>query len=334
MKKNCVRKFLIIRFSSIGDIVLTTPVVRCLKQQIPEAEIHFLTKNSYKPVLEANPYIDRLWTIREKIGEVLQDLKNENFELVIDLHKNFRSKGVKFGLKTKNAAFNKVNLQKWLIVNFKINKLPDVHIVDRYFGAVKNLGVKNDLKGLDYFIPEQDEIDISGLPEQFQNDYIGWAIGGQHETKIYPEELIIETIRNVNRNFILLGGRDDFEKGARIEKVCGTKVMNACGKYSINQSASLVKQASGILTNDTGLMHIAAAFQKKIISFWGNTIPEFGMYPYLPGNEKNSMLLEVKNLSCRPCSKIGYKQCPKKHFNCMTQIKPDAVIEKIYNHFV
>lgn len=321
MKKN-----LIIRFSSIGDIVLTTPVIRCLKNQIPDAEIHYLTKEQFLPVLEANPYIDKIFSINDKIAEVLPDLKNESFDHIVDLHKNFRSKGIIFNLRKPVASFSKVNFKKWLVVNLKINKLPPVHIVDRYFQAVEKLGVKNDGKGLDYFIPEKDEVDLKTIPQLFQNGYIGWVIGGMHYTKMFPEEKIIEACLRINKPIVLLGGKSDFEKGERIRNITGEKVFNACGKYSINQSASLVKQADKIITNDTGLMHIAAAFRKEIISLWGNTIPEFGMYPYMPGDENKSHILEVKNLSCRPCSKLGYTACPKKHFDCMKRIDVEELI--------
>jgi ADP-heptose:LPS heptosyltransferase len=321
LKKNAVRKFLVIRFSSIGDIVLTTPVVRGLKKQVPESEVHFLTKSSFKSILEANPHIDKIYTINEKINEVLPFLKNENYEHIIDLHKNFRSKGVIMHLKKPATSFNKVNFQKWLVVNFKINRLPDIHIVDRYLEAVENLGVKNDFLGLDYFIPEKDELGIAELPDGFREGFTGWVIGGKHNTKIYPEEKVIEVLQESDQKFILLGGPEDAKKGDRIVWATGAHVFNACGKFNLNQSASLIKRARKVITNDTGLMHIAAAFKKEIISLWGNTIPEFGMYPYLPEDKEKSTILEVKGLSCRPCSKLGYEKCPKNHFKCMNEIK-------------
>ena len=321
-----MKKILIIRFSSIGDIVLTTPVIRCLKSQIPDAEIHYLTKKQFLPVLEANPYIDKIFSINDKIAEVLPDLKKESYNYIVDLHKNFRSKGIIFNLRKPVASFSKVNFKKWLVVNLKINKLPPVHIVDRYFQAVEKQGVKNDGKGLDYFIPEKDEVDLKTIPQLFQNGYIGWVIGGKHNTKMYPEEKIIEVCQSIKKPVVLLGGNEDSEAGERFVKAVGESVYNSCGKFNINQSASLVKQANKIITNDTGLMHIAAAFRKEIISLWGNTIPEFGMYPYMPGDENKSHILEVKNLSCRPCSKLGYRECPKKHFDCMNKIEVDKLI--------
>ena len=152
------------------------------------------------------------------------------------------------------------------------------------------------------------------------------VIGGKHNTKIFPIEKVIEVCKQLNKPVYLLGGKQDFLRGEAIWAACGDRVYNACGQYSLNQSASLVRQAEAVLSNDTGLMHIAAAFRKKIVSVWGNTIPEFGMYPYLPGmNSRSSYMAEVKGLSCRPCSKLGYKSCPKKHFRCMTDIDTQKI---------
>ncbi len=317
-------KFLIIRFSSIGDIVLTSPVVRCIKKQIPSAQVHYITKETFKSVIDNNPYVDKVYAIDKDVSEVTGDLKKENYDFVIDLHHNLRSMQVKRALGNPSASFPKLNVEKWLKVNLKIDKLPDVHIVDRYFEAVKSLNVKNDEAGLDYFIPVSDEVNIAALPITHQNGYIGFVIGARHFTKQFPEHKIIETCKLLNSPIVLLGGKEDAEKAQRIESAIGRNIYNACGKYTLNQSASLVKQAQKIITNDTGLMHIAAAFKKDIISLWGNTIPEFGMYPYKSGT--NSHIMEIKGLGCRPCSKIGYRACPKKHFKCMEEIKVEQIV--------
>jgi ADP-heptose:LPS heptosyltransferase len=138
---DCIlKKFLFIRFSSIGDIVLTTPLVRCLKNQVPGSEIHYLTKKQFVPVLEANPYIDRIVPINYKIGEVTHDLRKENYDHIIDLHKNLRSHDTILQLRKPSSSFHKINFEKWLIVNMKINLLPSTHIVDRYFGALAKTG--------------------------------------------------------------------------------------------------------------------------------------------------------------------------------------------------
>lgn len=316
-----LKKILIIRFSSIGDIVLTTPVIRCLKMQT-DAEIHFLTKQAFKGILEHNPYITKIHTIEKEVKEVMQQLKNEQFDFVVDLHNNIRSVLVKRGLGKPSASFKKLNFQKWILVNFNINKLPAEHIVDRYINTVAALGIKNDNKGLDYFIPEKEEILLTTIPKTHQNGYIGFVIGAKHFTKQLPIEKIISICKKIDKPIILLGGKEDVARAQTIEASVGKHIYNACGKYNLNQSASLVKQASKIITHDTGLMHIAAAFKKEIISVWGNTVPAFGFTPYLPS--PTSKIVEVKNLSCRPCSKIGYDKCPKGHFNCMMKIDEHA----------
>lgn len=322
-------KILIIRFSSIGDIVLTTPVIRCIKQQVKDAEVHFLLKKSFEPVLENNPFIDKKHLYEDDLRKIISDLKKERFDVVIDLQKNFRSFKIKSALGVKQFTFDKLNLQKWLLVNFKINFLPDKHIVDRYLEAVKTFGVINDGAGLDYFITKKDEEILDDLPSSHKDGYLAWVIGAKHNTKMLPIEKMISIGSKINSPIVLLGGIEDRERGDMLTKQDETKFFNACGKYSLNQSAALVKNSKRVISNDTGLMHIAAAFKKDIVSIWGNTIPEFGMYPYYGGDKisqkskvKNdlSVVLEVKNLSCRPCTKIGFVSCPKGHFKCMNNI--------------
>lgn len=324
-----IKKILIIRFSSIGDIVLTSPVIRCLKLQLG-AEIHFITKKAYKSSLIANPYIDQLITIHSKVSEVIQLLKQEQYDYLIDLHNNLRSQQIKLQLSVKSYSFNKINLPKWLMVRFKINRLPNVHIVDRYMETVKSLSVTNDGMGLDYFIPKEDELDVATIYADrddisLKSGYIAFVIGATYATKRLPNEQIIKIIEQLNDPVILLGGPDDQANGAAIVATARKPVINACGVYNLNQSASIVRQATRVISHDTGLMHIAAAFQQKIISVWGNTIPEFGMYPYYQNNVDKNISFEQKGISCRPCSKLGHHTCPKGHFKCMQEIDIEGI---------
>ena len=321
------KKILVVRFSSIGDIVLTTPVIRCLKTQLSGVEIHYATKKQYASVLETNPYISKIHVFEDKkLPALVQNLADEKFDLIIDLHNNLRTFLLRSNLNIESHQFNKINFRKWLIVNWKINKLPSKHIVDRYLDTVKHLGVVNDGKGLDHFIPEKDTIRPDSLPSAFQNGYYAFVIGAKHFTKKLPVEKAIELCDILSKPIILIGGKEDMISGEKIAASDPLNIYNACGKYNINQSASLIDQSVSVISHDTGMMHIAAALKKDIISIWGNTIPEFGMYPYY--GDKNSLaeqkaahkILEVKELSCRPCSKIGFETCPKGHFNCMYQI--------------
>lgn len=317
-------KVLIVRFSSIGDIVLTTPVIRCVKQQLKDVEVHFLTKEKFAAVIKQNPYIDKLYTMNEELSEIVPALKAENYDYVIDLHHNARTFRLKKALGKTTYAFNKLNWEKFLIVNFKINRLPEKHIVDRYMEAVHPLGVQNDHKGLDYFIPEKDEVDISKLlPEKFHKGYDALVVGGSYYTKRIPIHQLLQICKLNDKPLVLLGGKEDKEIAEQVAMAYEDKVINLCGPLNLNQAASVIRQSQKVISSDTGLMHIAAAYKKDIISVWGNTIPEFGMDPYMAG--ERSKILEVKGLSCRPCSKLGYRKCPKGHFKCMNAIDVSEV---------
>jgi len=320
-----MKKILIIRFSSIGDIVLTSPVVRCVKQQITGVEVHFLIKKSFKSLIEFNPHIDKGIYFDKGFSELLKLLKNEKYDLVIDLHKSLRSRIITSALGVKTITFNKLNYEKWLMVKFKKNRLSDKHIIDRYFDAIYRLDVINDSKGLDFFTGD---VVTPVLPF---GSYFAIAIGAKHETKKLPAGKIVDIIGLLNENVVLLGGEEDIQLGEIIRTKIPEKVFNGCGKYSILQSALIVKNSISVIAHDTGLMHIAAAFRKRIISVWGNTIPEFGMFPYMPGNESNSIISEVKNLYCRPCSKIGFPKCPEKHFRCMYEQNEQFIADAANN---
>jgi ADP-heptose:LPS heptosyltransferase len=314
-------KILIIRFSSIGDIVLTTPVIRNLKLQLPSVEIHYCTKAAYKDILEHNPHISKIHYLEKDLFGLIKKLREEKFDYIIDLHHNLRSRGIKISLGVKSFSFNKLNLRKWIYVNFKINVMPPIHIVDRYMATLKVFNIKNDQLGLDYFISPADEISPEDLPETYRKGYYAYAIGAQHNTKKLPPDRIIELCERVDSPMVLLGDKNDAEVGKYVESYFIKKnkkfmVYNACGKFTLNQSASILKNSKAVFTHDTGLMHIASALKKQVYSIWGNTMPQFGMFPY----KTEHVILERSGLSCRPCSKIGYRECPLGHFKCMNEI--------------
>jgi heptosyltransferase-2 len=328
-------KFLIIRFSSIGDIVLTTPVIRCLKKQVPGAEVHFLVKNSFRSVVEHNPYIDKLHVLAHSWELMIELLKSEDYDYIIDLHHNLKSLRIKRALKKKSFSFYKLNIQKYFYTAFKINMLPKVHIVDRYLKTLKSFGVKNDGMGLDYFIAPHEETKKEDIPASHSAGYIACVIGAAHSTKRWPVNKWKEFCKKMNHPVILLGGKDDEANGNEIAEADPIKVYNACGKFRINESADLVRKAKIVITNDSGLMHIAAAFKRPIISLWGNTVPSFGMTPYYGDDDNRATVLnrdtvmQINKLWCRPCSKIGFNKCPLGHFKCMERIEADDVIGKV-----
>jgi ADP-heptose:LPS heptosyltransferase len=326
MRNSTLRKVLVIRFSSIGDIVLTSPVVRCVHMQTA-AEIHFLTKPAFAGLLEHNPYITRVHTLNKGSEGLLAALRKERFDLIMDLHKNMRSMRILLQLGRPFVQFDKLNTEKWLLTALGIDRLPSKHLVDRYFEAMAPLGVHNDGAGLDVFIPKEDQL----CPTQWLGrsivPYAVVVLGAAHATKQMPYELLLAILRGIEGPVFLLGGPAEATLGERlVADLHRQDVFALAGALRVLQSASIISQSAVVLTPDTGMMHMAAAFQKPIVSVWGSTTPRFGMYPYYAFETPSlETRFEVTGLGCRPCSKIGHPTCPKGHFKCMQDQPPEAI---------
>ena len=312
-------KILIVRFSSIGDIVLTSPIVRCVHRQLG-AEVHFLTKTKFKTLLQHNPYLTKCYGINNKISEVITELKAENYDYVIDLHKNLRTQDLKFRLGVKSYSFDKLNIEKWLRVNLKIDKLPQKHLVDRYFEGLRELQIENDGKGLDHFISPSEQEEANAIVGAL-NKYNVLVLGANYYTKRIPTALSEQIITKASYSVVLLGGKDVKSEAEILAEKYPVETINLVGKTSLAISAGIIRKSHEVHSGDTGLMHIAAAYKKKIHTYWGNTTPELGMYAYLPKTAPKRTDHQVLDLSCRPCSKLGYDKCPKTHFKCMLDIK-------------
>jgi ADP-heptose:LPS heptosyltransferase len=319
-----LKKILILRFSSIGDIVLTSPVIRCLRKRHPEAVIHFLCKTNFATLLEANPYLDKVYHFEKDLQSILPELKKEGYSHIVDLHKNLRSWRLRLSLGVPASSFYKANVAKWLMVNINKAQKPVEHIVQRYMAAVKGLDVFYDGEGLDYFLPESARFYPADLGLDPNNTFITFAIGAAHATKRIPIKkciAICDAVAEVCPHaIVLLGGRGEQADGEQIKKSSRAQVINCCGQLSLHRSSDAIRQSALVISPDTGMMHIAAAFRRPIVSVWGNTVPGFGMYPFYPEGVQLNSSVEVLGLSCRPCSKIGFAKCPKGHFRCMEEI--------------
>lgn len=328
-------KILVIRFSSIGDIVLASPVFRCIKNQLPDTELHFITKAAFKRVTEHNPYIDKFFYYHKNMKELLKALKQEDYDYVIDLHKNFRSFKIKRALKKENHTIRKLTPEKFLLTEFNINLMPKLHISTRSLQTVEALGVKDDGLGLDYFIPEKDRVPPDHIPTSHQAGFICVVIGASYETKKLPVHKLQELCKKINHPIILIGGKEDTDNGDKIAAVDPVKIYNACGKFNLNESAFLLKESKLVISHDTGMQYIACAFQKPVLALWGATTPELDVEPYYGSAFKNNGPFPIYEniylkLRCQPCSKYGEKNCPLGHFNCMEKLDMDALAENVH----
>lgn len=315
-----------IRFSSMGDIIYTTPVVRCLKQQFPGSEIHFLTKKEFKYIYQNNPYLTKLHLLQPSLSDTIRAIKEEQFDLIIDLHNNLRTMLIKAATRLPSSTYKKDRINKWLALKFKWNRfISSKHLVDRYLETVKFLGVKNDGKPIDYYIANEYQLE-EFLPPSHQGSYVAFIIGATHFTKRLPNEQIIEICRGITAPIVLLGGADVKENAAIIEAAIGKQVYNTCGQINLDQSVYLVSKAHKVIGFDTGLTHISEAFNKPLASIWGGTTPELlGVHPY----QISESLIAGVELPCRPCSKFGLEACPLGHFKCMKNISADQIVNFI-----
>ncbi len=321
-------KILVIRFSSMGDIIYTTPVVRCLKKQLPGAEVHFLTKPAFKYIYDNNPYLDRLLLLKPTLSETIEEIKSEHYDYIIDLHNNLRTSLIKLRTGIKSSTYKKQRIRKWLSLKFNLKLVPNIHLVERYLKTVKFLGVKNDGQPIDYYIKAEHDLQKL-LPASHWQNYVAFVIGATHFTKRMPNEKIISICRQIDQPIVLLGGEDVKANGNEIAGAIGNKIYNACGITSLDESVYLVSKATSIIGFDTGLTHIAEAFDVPIASIWGGTVPELlGVQPYMV---KNAEVIGI-DLSCRPCSKFGLEKCPLGHFKCMRDIPENKVVDFI-KHF-
>lgn len=322
-------KILVLRFSSIGDIVLTSPVLRCLKEQVPAAEVHVATKAAFSDLVRFSPHVDKVHELEDDLGALIDRLREEHYDHVVDLHRNVRTARVKRALGVPASSFNKLNIRKWLLVNLRIDRLPRVHIVQRYLEAAEGLGVKDDGRGLELFIPEDRGVDPALLPAEHRNGFHAFAIGAAHATKRLPLRRSIELARAIPGPVVLIGGREDMEMAAAIGDAVGGKVFDATGRFDLLASASLIGRAKGVFAHDSGAMHMACALGRPVVCIWGSTVPAFGMGPYQPEHPDRARIAEVKGLDCRPCSKIGFAQCPKGHFHCMEHQDIPAIVAEL-----
>lgn len=339
-----IKKILIIRLSSIGDIVLTSPILRILRNFLPDSRIDFLIRREYTELIKFNPNINNVIEFDTSQGLkglyfIANEIKNNQYDLILDLHNNLRSNYIKFFSKAKFYTINKRTIKRFLLVKFKINLYRDtIFAVDKYLETIKFLKLKNDNKGLDLFYTDdiklKSEEIIKHLPVQDYDFLIGVAPSAKHYTKIWPAEKYIELLTMIIQHFnafvFLFGSQNEAEYINQINNAVKTKVnknsiVNMAGKLSLLETAALMDKCKVIITNDTGLMHIAAARKRKIVAIFGSTVKEFGFFPY--GTE--SIVVENNNINCRPCTHIGRDSCPKLHLKCLN----DITVDMVYNAY-
>ena len=283
-----------------------------------------------KAVTEANPYIDGFHYLEKDLASTINELKALNFDYVIDLHKNFRTFKIKRALGVRALTYKKLSWQKLLLTKLHFNFMPNRHISERCVDTLAPLGVVNDGKGLDYFVPATIQLNTNALPASHQNGYIALVIGASFASKKLPIAQLQDLCKQLKYPVVLIGGKEDALEGEQVASVDPSKIVNACGKFSLHESALLVQQSKTVISHDTGFLYIACAYHKKTVAIWGATSPALQVEPYYPNARAAEMYYNavVPNLPCQPCSNYGSKQCPQGHFACMRQQNISVIAAK------
>ena len=334
-------RILILRLSSIGDILLTTPFIQQVRKRFSNAHITYVVKREFSELLKHNPQINELISFDSAFGiagllELAKTLKQKKFDIIFDLHNNLRTNRLTSVFKSKKISkIRKSKIKRSFLVNFKINLFKEIITApQKYLHVGQKYNIKDAGEKLQLFLNNSLEQTVENFLKK--NDlekkhYLCLAPGAAHYTKMWPIEyvanLVTKIINKYNYKIVLLGGPS--EKNFSPQFKSNNKVIDFCGKLSLLESSGILKYSKGIVTNDSGLMHMAAAVDVPIIALFGSTVKELGFYPY----KANASILE-NDLWCRPCTHIGRKKCPLGHFNCMRNISVDRVFNEIEIKFI
>lgn len=329
--------------SSIGDVILTSPFIRQLRENFPNAQIDFLIRSEYADLVKYNPYLSHILQYDIKTGykglrEIKDFLKKQGYNVVVDLHRNFRSFYLRrISPKPVILKVNKNRMIRFLRVKFNINLYKKFHdhnisVAEKYLKAGSNLlSIKNDLR-LELYLPQKIADKGKQLWQKLESEgfQLIMAPGARHFTKRWPPELYSELIMKINQTFgwrtLLVGSEEEASLIQEIQEKTGEGISEiSAGYFSLLETAALIKSAPLFISNDSGLMHIAATFEIPQIAIFGSTTQELGFFPINP----NAVVVENQNLTCRPCTHIGRKSCPKKHFKCMVEITPQRVLKVV-----
>ena len=327
---SAIKKILLIRLGSIGDITLTTPLIRHLAIAYPTAQIDYCTKSPFVSLLHANPCISTLYTIDQP--------PKGNYDLVVDLQNNFRSQSIVRSLHSiRTVRYRKENWKKWILVQFKLDFYGSYRsVVERYLDSLKEIGFSGSEQHGCELYPSSEEQAFAATYFQSDQKTLALCFGAKHFTKRYPPKqfaaLLCSLLIKESLRIVLLGGKEDAPHALELMKSlpdsCRTMVDNLAGSCTLMQTAALLSRCDAVLCNDTGLMHIASAFGKKLFVLFGSSSQAFGFLPWHTPYE----LFEVEGLHCKPCSHIGRDHCPKGHFRCMNDLSPNTIAEHIHNY--
>lgn len=334
-----VNKILVFRLSSIGDIILTSALIRCLKNKYPQARVDFVIKKQFYQLVESNPHINNVYIVDTKDGfeglkKMASDIKEEKYDVFLDIHKNWRSLYVGFFSGARSRfTFSKHVFKRTLLTTLRINLYWKIRpVYQRYIDSAKRIGVVYDGQGTEVFIPEYISVSISkrlnDAGVDVKKPFVVLCPGASFKNKQWLPERFAELGNMVQRQHsmpvVILGGKAEEDIATTIARQCPGKTVNFAGSLNLLESGAVLALAKVVVVNDTGMLMMAESQHTPVVGIYGPTVRWFGFYPILT----ESQTVEV-DLPCRPCTKMGLNSCPKKHWKCMQSISVEMVYDKV-----
>lgn len=334
-----LERILIARLSSIGDVVLTTPVIRAVRRRFPEARIDFVIKREFAELVRTNPHLTTVYEYDKRSGlrglfALAAQLRANRYDLFADIHNNFRTRLLR--LLTRPArvvTYSKQIGVRTLLVATGINRYgPIQQVPDRYIEPLRVFGVENDAQGLELFPTPKHRARVSALWREAGLHDADLAIGfgpiAAHALKQWPVERFVAVGRTLAQRYhariVLFGGPNDCEQVAHLAAQLPNVPINLCGRVSLLEAAAAIERCAVFVGNDTGTVHIAAAVQRPVVVLFGPTVEEFGYYPY-----RTPAVVLSKPLPCRPCTHNGTGRCKIGTHACLTTIAPEEVVQAV-----
>jgi heptosyltransferase-2 len=313
------KKVLLIRFSSLGDIALIHPVIQKLSSY--DYEVDVLTKKTFSSLFDHHQQVHDVLNLEDhhNLLSLISVLKKKKYDHILDLHNNLRTSLIKIAFPFKTVTYKKYRMKRALLVQWKLNLLKGNQVINNYLATLNKLKIPYTDSDYQYRIPFKISEQVKKLKS---NQYLCMAPFAKHFTKEWPyyKELVLQLSKKYK--IYILGARDEYE---RAEEFKSKNVINLCGKLSFQDVIGLINSSRLLITNDSGLMHLGSGTKADILSIIGNTVKEFGFFPY----HKKMHIVENKKCKCRPCHYHGLTKCPKKHFQCLKEIKPEQVLVEV-----
>lgn len=332
------KRILIIQTAFLGDVILSTPLIRALRERFPDSFISFLLIPETKKVLENNPHLNEIivYDKRKKGGmggflDIKRKIKEREFDLSVIPHRSLRSALLAYISRIPERIGFDRSAGSFLFTH-RIVYQPYAHEVDRNLSLLASFNKYLKDRAPELF-PSTEDFSYarkllldSGIWEEAK--IVGIAPGSVWATKRWLPDRFAEVadllVNKMGAKVVFLGSEDDLALCEKIAKLMTEKSVNLAGKTDVLQSAGIISFCKVILSNDSAPVHLASAMKSPVVAIFGSTIPEFGFAPYGEGH-----LIIEKKMECRPCGIHGRIKCPKKHFRCMKEITTKEVFQAV-----